>query len=84
MTDIQIELQHLSENFSHLDSGDSDLNKKKQLISIKSEKLKKEFGKILSELQFKKKLTVHTIPSDDVISKIYLKRKYFLFMNRNK
>jgi hypothetical protein len=66
MSDIQHELQYLSENFQRLDSNDSELNRKKQLIAIKTDKLKKDFGEILSKFQVKQNLTSHTIPSDDV------------------
>ena len=66
MTDIQQELQFLSENFQKLDSSDAELNKKKQVIAIKSEKLRKDFGEILTKFQLKQNLSSHTIPSDDV------------------
>jgi uncharacterized protein YabN with tetrapyrrole methylase and pyrophosphatase domain len=66
MSDIQHELQFLSENYQRLDSNDSELNRKKQLIAIKSDKLKKEFGDILTKFQVKQNLSSHTIPSDDV------------------
>ena len=66
MSDIQHELQFLSENFQKLDTSDLEVNKKKQIIAIKSEKLKKDFGEILTKFQQKQNLTSHTIPSDDV------------------
>ena len=67
MTDIQHELQYLSENYQRLDSNDVDLSRKKQLIAIKTEKLKNDFGELLTKFQVKQNLTTHAIPSDDVI-----------------
>ena len=62
MTDIQQELQVLSEFMEKLDPNGPDFNKQKQIITIKSEKLRKEFMKF----QIRQNLTNQTIPSDDV------------------
>lgn len=66
MTDIQQELQVLSEFMEKLDPSGPDFNKQKQIITIKSEKLRKEFRSILMKFQIRQNLTNQTIPSDDV------------------
>jgi hypothetical protein len=66
MTDIQQELQVLSEFMEKLDPNGPDFNKQKQIITIKSEKLRKEFRSILMKFQIRQNLTNQTIPSDDV------------------
>ena len=67
---IQQELQTLSESLKALDSNslDPEYSKKRQIILLKADQLKKEFKNILVRLQVKQSLVTQTLPSDDVSS----------------
>lgn len=65
MTQIQQELQQLTESMEKLDTSSSDYNKKKQVILIKSEKLRKEFSRILTDMQSRSNHISQALPSDD-------------------
>ena len=70
MSDIQHELQALTEFYQKLDPKNPEFSKQKQVVSVKSDKLRKEFRAILMKLQLRQ-TTSQAIPSDDVIF-IYL------------
>lgn len=63
--EIQQELQILSESLNNLDQNTSDYIRQKQIILIKSDRLRKEFRSLLSKLQLRQNLSHQTIPSDD-------------------
>jgi hypothetical protein len=65
MGQIQQELQQLSESLEKLDKNTPDYTKKKTTILVKSEKLRKEFQRIFSELQVRSNQISQAIPSDD-------------------
>jgi hypothetical protein len=72
MSDIQQELQVLTEYFENLDQNSIDYLKQKQIVMAKSERLRKEFRLLLMKLQMRQNAASQTIPSDDV-------RKFFFF-----
>ncbi|RNA42374.1 Diacylglycerol O-acyltransferase Rv1760-like protein [Brachionus plicatilis] len=65
IAEIQQELQILSENLNSLDQNSSDYIRQKQIILIKSDRLRKEFRSLLIKLQIRQNLHNQTIPSDD-------------------
>lgn len=65
ISEIQQELQVLSENLNDLDQYGSDYIRQKQIILIKSDRLRKEFRGLLLKLQIRQNLTSQTIPSDE-------------------
>lgn len=65
MTEIQQELQALTEFYQKLDPKSADYGKQKQMVAMKSDKLRKEFRMILMKLQLRQ-TSSQAIPSDDV------------------
>ncbi|CAF0753136.1 unnamed protein product [Brachionus calyciflorus] len=65
MAEIQQELQTLSESLINLDQTSCDYLKQKQIILIKSDRLRKEFRSILAQLQIRQNINSQAIPSDD-------------------
>lgn len=65
MSQIQQELQQLSESMVNLDPTGSEYIKKRQSIAIKSDKLRKEFSRMLVEMRTRSIHTSQAIPSDD-------------------
>lgn len=62
---IQQELQQLTESMETLDPTTSDYHKRRQVILIKSDKLRKEFGRMLHEMRSRSSQISQAIPSDD-------------------
>ena len=82
MTDIQQELQLLSETLKSFDSVsyDPDYLKQKQAILIKSDNLRKEFRNVLLKYQLKQSINSQTLPSDDVnLLNIIIKLDFCIF-----
>lgn len=65
LSQIQQELQQLSESLDNLDPAASDYNKKRQVILIKSDKLRKDFSRMLAEMRSRSSQISQAIPSDD-------------------
>lgn len=65
MSQIQQELQQLTESLESLDPTANDYNKKRQIILIKSEKLRKDFSRMLAEMRSRSSQISQAIPSDD-------------------
>jgi len=66
MSEIQQELQKLSDFLQSLDPKLIDYNKQKQIVAIKTQRLKKEFAEVLLKLQIRSNTHNQAIPSDDV------------------
>jgi hypothetical protein len=66
MSEIQQELQKLSDFLQSLDPKLIDYNKQKQIVAIKTQRLKKEFAEVLLKLQIRSNSHNQAIPSDDV------------------
>lgn len=65
ISQIQQELQQLTESMEQLDPTLADYNKRRQLIMIKSDKLRKEFSRMLVEMRTRSREISQAIPSDD-------------------
>jgi hypothetical protein len=78
MSEIQQELQKLSDYLQSRDPKSIDNNQQKQLIAAKSQRLKKEFAEVLLKLQIRSNTHNQAIPSDDVILRI----NYYICVDR--
>lgn len=66
MSEIQLELQILTNEFNNLDKTSAEFHSERKRITIKLEQLRKEFRSMFSKVEHKTGVEPHPIPSDDV------------------
>ena len=71
MVSIQQELQALAEYYEHLNAESQDFKRQKQMIAIKTERLKNQFAELLGKLQQIQSVATQTMPSDDVNKRLW-------------
>ena len=74
MSEIQLELQKLTNQFNNLDKTSVEFQNERKRITMKLEQLRKEFRRMFAKVEHKTGVEPQPIPSDDVLifSEIYI------------